>query len=304
VQRMDVTILTDHRYVSPGKSDPYIRNILVEDELVASALERKGLKVWRTSWDDPWMDWSTTDHALFRSTWDYFDRFEEFDPWLDRVSRQTTLVNPYRVIRWNLDKHYLGDLARQGINIPPTLYIEPGWQRSLDEIFRETGWREAILKPVVSGAARHTYRIVPANAPRYETLYRQLIGREALMLQEFQHHVISRGEVAFMLFGGKFSHAILKRARKGDFRVQEDFGGTVHPYDPTPGEITFAEDAVAACVEVPVYARVDVILDNSGRPSLSELELIEPELWFRYRPAAADLLADAFTRMMVSGPSG
>lgn len=301
LKRTDVTILTDRRYLSPDKRDPYIRNIQAEDAMVASALERKGLKVGRTSWDDPGMDWNTTDYALFRSTWDYYDRFGEFEPWLEMVHGQTTLINSYDIVRWNLDKHYLQDLERRGINVPPTLYIKRGEKHPLEDIVRDTGWQEVILKPVVSGGARHTYRILAGEASGYESIFRELVRRESLMLQEFQHSVISRGETALMLFGGKFSHAILKRARKGDFRVQDDFGGTVHAYDPSPGEITFAEDAVAAWGDTPVYARVDIIQDNHGRSALSELELIEPELWLRFRPAAADLLAEAFMDITIRG---
>ena len=82
----------------------------------------------------------------------------------------------------------------------------------------------------------------------------------------------------------------LKKAKEGDFRVQDDFGGTVHDYDPTENEIRFAEAAVKACPELPIYARVDIFEDNDGNIALSELELIEPELWFRnYKPAALAL---------------
>ena len=72
----------------------------------------------------------------------------------------------------------------------------------------------------------------------------------------------------------------------------DDFGGTVHHYHPTPAEITFAEEVVARCGYLPVYARVDAIWDNAGRMAVSELELIEPELWFRFHPGAANQLAE------------
>ena len=79
---------------------------------------------------------------------------------------------------------------------------------------------------MVSGAARHTYRFLPEDAEQHETLYQQLIGEEAMMIQEFQVQVPIKGEVAFMLFDGRFTHAILKKAKEGDFRVQDDFGGS------------------------------------------------------------------------------
>ncbi len=295
-QSIDVTILTDHRCVNPAKDDPYYQNVLKEDALVREHLEKGGLRVERRAWDDPRFDWSQTAFILFRSTWDYFDRFPEFSTWLEEVKTLTGMINPYEIISWNLDKHYLQDLAASGINIPPTLFLEKGVSGSLSTKIATTDWKEIILKPVVSGAARHTYRFLPEDAEQHEALYQQLIGEEAMMIQEFQVRVPVKGEVAFMVFDGRFTHAILKKAKEGDFRVQDDFGGSVFPYDPSTQEIRFAEEVVERCGYDPLYARVDAIWDNQGRLSVSELELIEPELWFRFHPPAAGKLADAIIK--------
>ena len=141
----------------------YVENLLKEDGMVKRAFEKRGFKVGRTNWDNPDFDWSQTRYIVFRSTWDYFDRFPEFSKWLNKVSSQTSMVNPFSIIKWNMDKHYLQDLATEGINIPPTVYVEPGDQRSLREIFLKTGWSDIILKPAVSGAARHTYKLHSEN---------------------------------------------------------------------------------------------------------------------------------------------
>ncbi|MTI30403.1 ATP-grasp domain-containing protein [Xanthovirga aplysinae] len=291
--KFDLIILTDSRYVQPKEIDCYVQNILDEDKLVKDALEKRGLKVGRTNWDNPEFDWEETHHILFRTTWDYFDRFEEFTQWLSGVSKQTKLINPLKTIKWNMDKHYLNDLAKSGINIPPTIFLEPGESRSLFEIVKSSGWKESILKPAISGAARHTYRLNEENIEEHEGIFKELITNETMLLQEFQQQVVTKGEVAFMVFGGKYSHAVLKKAKSGDFRVQDDFGGTVHEYKASEEEIQFVEKVVSMCEPTPTYARVDVIWDNMGELCVSELELIEPELWFRKSPQAADLLADA-----------
>jgi glutathione synthase/RimK-type ligase-like ATP-grasp enzyme len=295
---VDVTLLTDARYVNPVNPDWYKQNILEDDRLVREALEQKGLTVARTNWDNPGYDWSKTKLAVFRTTWDYFDRYAEFSEWLDRVNKQTQLINSLSLIRWNIDKHYLRDLEQQGIRIPPTAFIEPGDQRTLAEIITTTGWRDCILKPAISGAARHTYRLNQKNISEHEEIFRQLIAHESMLLQEFQKPVLEKGEVAYMLFGGKFSHAVLKKAKPGDFRVQDDFGGTVHDYKPSAQEIEFAERVVAHCKPFPVYARVDVIWNNQDELCVSELELIEPELWFRKHHAAAELFAEALSKIV------
>lgn len=290
--KFDLVILTDHRYVNPSERNDYIDNVLLEDGLVKEALEAKGLRVYRTNWDNPDFDWTTTKAILFRTTWDYFDRFEEFSIWLNKVSQQTKLINPESLIRWNIDKHYLKDLSEKGIHTVETQFIEQGEQTSLQELADRYNYNHFVLKPTVSGAARHTYNIKFENIAVYEGIYAELINNEAMMIQPFIKNITTKGEIAFMVFGGKFSHAILKKAKPGDFRVQDDFGGTVHDYIPTQSEITFAENVVSKCNPLPLYARVDAVWDNDGKLAVAELEMIEPELWFRNDPKSATYLAD------------
>jgi len=288
--KFDVIVLTDHRYLIDSE-DPYKHNVFYEDALVVNALKAEGLKVDRKAWDDSVFDWSSTKSIMFRTTWDYFDRFDEFSEWLSHVSEQTQLINSERLIRWNIDKHYLKDITDNGIHIPETEFIEIGTEITLKELHDKLGWRDTVLKPCISGAARHTYKLNPENLDEHETIFSELIKHEAMMLQPFQHNIVKEGEISMMVFNGQFTHAILKKAKTGDFRVQDDFGGSVEDYLPSDEEIRFAEHAVTACLELPLYARVDIFTDNQGKLAVSELELIEPELWFRSYPEAALVLA-------------
>ena len=167
----DVAVLTESRYLAANEADWYTRQVHAEDGLVMQALERQGLRVTRRDWADPAHGWQDTRSVLFRTTWDYFHRFGEFSPWLDQVSRNARLFNEAALIRWNLDKHYLGDLARAGVNVVPTAYVERGDPRSLAHVVAETGWDELILKPAISGAARHTYRFSADEAAVHRALY-------------------------------------------------------------------------------------------------------------------------------------
>jgi glutathione synthase/RimK-type ligase-like ATP-grasp enzyme len=289
----DITILTDKRYVNPSKIDTYTQNVLDEDCFLQEALERLDLNVTRTNWDDPTFDWSTTKYIIFRTTWDYFERFDEFEKWLTEVQQKTKLINPREVIIWNIDKHYLNDLKSAGINIPKTVFIEPGDQRTLAQVANEYEFDKFILKPAVSGGAYNTFMIDSDTILNHESIFASLIANESMILQEYLESITSKGEVSHMVFGGKYSHSILKKAKDGDFRVQDDFGGSVHTYTPSQEEIQFAQNAVKACSPEPVYARVDVVWDNDGQLALGELELIEPELWFRMDTNSADKCAAA-----------
>lgn len=290
--KFDITLLTSSKYLSAEKDDWYVSNILEDDRLLTEALEKRGLRVIRIHWDNPSFDWPETKFVIFRTPWDYFNRYDEFSKWLDKASTVTKFINPIEVIRWNIDKHYMLELQEAGINIPPTIFVEPGDKRSLKEIAGKAGWNEFILKPAISGGAWHTYRINKDNIAKHDGIFKELIADKSLLLQEFQNNILKNGEVSFMVFGGKFTHAVLKKANGGDFRVQDDWGGTVHDYSPGEDEIKFAEEVVEKSLPCLPYARVDVMKDNRGNLTLIELEVFEPELWFRKNPLAAEIFAD------------
>lgn len=295
---IDITILTAEQYLNPVNPDWYVQQILQEDLLLREALERKGLRVHRIDWTNKTFKWTDTASVIFRSTWDYANRYDEFVSFIHTAASQTRLINPFETILWNLDKHYLRDLQTRGISIPETIYIERNTTGTLQEIFRRSGYTEAILKPTFSAGARHTYRLTAENIPDHEALFKELILNEAMMMQPFLHSVLTHGEITLVIIGGKFTHAVHKKAKQGDFRVQDDYGGTVHHYTPTHEEIAFAERTIAACHPVPAYARVDILRDDHGNPVVSELEAIEPELWFRFHPHAAERLAETIVHIL------
>lgn len=292
LKTIDVVVLTDRRYINPEQINGYISNVLLEDDLVVKALEAKGLNVLRRSWDDMDFDWETARVLLFRTTWDYFDRFSEFAPWLDRVAKQCILINPPEVLYWNIDKHYLGDLKSKGVNIAPTVFIEKGTTCDIPAILEAGNWEEAVVKPCISGAGRHTYRVSSNTSDQIREPLDKLLQEESMMVQEFQRSIVTEGEISLMIIGGKCTHAVLKKARKGEFRVQDDFGGTIHPHEASAEEMAFALRCTAATEYDLIYARVDIFRDNKGELCLAELELIEPELWFRLHKEAAPELAE------------
>ena len=289
----DVIILTESQYINPTEDSLYIKNVLNEDQLLIDACNNIGLKTIKKAWDDDSFDWSTTKCIVFRTTWDYFHRFEEFSAWLKNVESKTQLINSAKLIHWNVDKNYLGELSAKGVAIAPTLFVKAGERSTLQDLYNEFGYSEVILKPCISGAARHTYKINASNVNEFESVFSELISKEDMMLQEFQAQIETKDEVSLMLLDGKYAQAGVPRAKKGDFRVQDDWGGTLESFEPSSKEIDFAEKALAACFELPVYARVDIMWSENNEPLLAELELMEPEVWFRRDNLASHKMANA-----------
>ena len=298
----DVALLTEQRYTAAvaAEGDWYLDNILRDDHLLQAALMRHGISSVRIDWASPDVDWSQFRCAVFRTTWDYFERRDEFTAWLNHIRGQTRLCNDAALIAWNMDKHYLADLEAKGIPIVPSQFIERGRTATLHELLDESGWEEAIIKPCISGAARHTYRLNRESAAQLEPVVRQLLTDESLILQPLQQSVLRDGEDTLMLFNGGFTHAVRKVPKPGDFRVQDDHGGTVRPHEPSDAQIEFAQRAMAACQSAPAYGRVDLVRDNHGNLVVMELELIEPELWLRNHPPAATAFADAIAKIVLA----
>jgi len=289
--KYDIALLTEAQYVNPVKTDWYVDQILKEDGLVKTELEALGYSVAKIDWADKDQDWSEIKLCVFRTIWDYFHRYDEFSNWMNTAKSQTKFVNPIDQILWNVDKHYMQDLEANGVPIVESYFIEKSESRTLNQIHIDLGWTKTVLKPCVSGGARHTYLINPGNVNEHEAIFSELIANEAFMLQPFIESITTKGEVSHIVIAGEYTHSILKKAKSGDYRVQDDFGGSVHQYEASEVEVKFAEKVAKSCSPLPAYARVDVVWDNNDELAVGEVELIEPELWFRECPDAAKKLA-------------
>ena len=93
----EVLVLTERRYEGDGSlsnmPQEYVDNVLQEDGLVVDALVRVGFAAKRVAWCNDGIRWDACAAALFRTTWDYFDRWETFSAWLNHASDRTTLFN-------------------------------------------------------------------------------------------------------------------------------------------------------------------------------------------------------------------
>ncbi len=297
----DVYLLTESRYERPGadaRADPYVANILREDELLAAALGALGLTCERVDWARPDVPWERARCALFRTTWDYFDDVPRFRAWLDRITGRVRLLNDAALVRWNMDKRYLAELGAEGLPVVPTRFLRRGERVDLAAAMAAAGWGEVVVKPRVSGAARETRRIARDEAAAHQPWLDARLNQEDMLLQPFFARVLREGERSIMVIDGVCTHGVRKRARPGDFRVQDDHGGTVEPDEVDAAGRALAERAVAACPTPPVYARVDLVPDEAGAPHIMELECVEPELFLRMHPPAAEALARAVARAL------
>jgi glutathione synthase/RimK-type ligase-like ATP-grasp enzyme len=260
---------------------------LHQDDLpLAAALRAAGLDPVAEVWTDPSVDWSAYDAVLLRAVWDYHTRYLEFTEWLGQLDKAGVAVfNDSDLVRWNADKRYLLELRERGIAIVPS-QVAAG--ACLREVVGGLDGQEIVIKPTVSATAYNTIRGLAGSAELDRAI--DDLPDDVYLVQPFLPEIQSEGEWSLIYFDGEFSHATLKRPADGDYRVQDDFGGTSTPADPAPGVRAGADAALAALDgrTPPVYARVDGVV-AAGRFLLMELELIEPYLFLpHHAPAVTD----------------
>lgn len=218
-------------------------------------------------------DLSGFDLVLPLLAWGYQ---RDADQWLRALDNWEAiglpLANPAALLRWNTDKRYLGELAAHGIAIVPTLFAEALSEADLAAGRARFG-PQIVIKPAISGGADGTYRL-GADDP----LPQERAG-QTMLVQPMMPAITQEGEYSLFYFGGQFSHAILKRPAKGDFRVQEQFGGRETPVAAPAGACALAQASLAAAPEAALYARIDMVRGADGDFRLMELELIEPALF-------------------------
>ena len=251
------------------------------------------------NWDDPAVDWSRFALAVLRSTWDYTMRFDEFLAWAERVSKQTRLLNPPQIVRWNTDKPYLAELEKAGVPIVPSSFVEPGddARAHLERFLKTHAAAEFVVKPSIGAGSRDAQRHSRAEpAAALSHAQRLLDAQRSVLLQPYLDRVDEHGETALIYFAGQFSHAIRKGPllRRGEDATRALFAAEhITPRTPSAAEVSIAEQTLAAMpFDKPLlYARVDLIHDADGAPRVLELELTEPSLFFAHAPGSAQRFA-------------
>jgi glutathione synthase/RimK-type ligase-like ATP-grasp enzyme len=267
--------------------------IAVDDLPLAHELERRGVVVSACPWDLRELRPGPVRNLLIRSAWNYDSAPEAFLQWLiDLEEKGARVVNSSEIVRWNIHKNYLLEAADRGATLPRTRKFVPANADPEALAAEFAGHDRVVLKPCVSLSAHHTYLI---RTGEIFSAVRDLANPEReYLLQEYMPE-IEAGELSFVYFAAQFSHCVRKTPKQGDFRVQGDFGATRVIHVPTAEQIKEASKLLSLAPEVPVYARVDVVMRGSTLV-LMEIELIDPMLFLGWEPQAAARMADVLLR--------
>lgn len=227
---------------------------------------------------------ATFDALLPLFVWDYFEGNEAtFVEQIQQAAQQTTVLNSPDLVAWNADKSYLDNLKQKGAAVIPTQTVDQVDEATVKAAFDRFDCEQLVIKPQVGGGA---WRQVLLNQTDEFPAPDQLPPGEAL-IQPFLPSVLNEGEYSLIFFGAQFSHALIKRPKSGDYRIQSIYGGTESTYHPTATE----KDAAARILELlpkpPLYARIDLLRGLDEELKLIEVELIEPYLYLPHATGEA-----------------
>ncbi len=253
----------------------------------AKALETAGFMVEGRRWTDDTPE-AGADIVLPLVAWGYHQRIAQWHALLDRLeAARVAVLNPVPLLRWNSDKAYLAELGAVGIPTVPTIAVAALDEAALADARTRFATTELVVKPPVSAGADGTYRISSGDE------IPESVRGKRMLIQPFQRAISTQGELSLLLFGGTLSHALIKRPKTGDYRVQPHLGGTETLCEAPLEAVDLAHRALAAAPAHATYARVDMIADEAGDWQIMELELIEPALWLPRAPGSANRFAAA-----------
>lgn len=275
----------------------------IDDHLAVAPLGRLGWSVEDVPWRRSGVEWAAYDAVVIRSTWDYAKDPGAFLEVLTQVGRSgVELFNSLDLVRWNIRKTYLRDLATRGVSIVPTLWRERLGRGELRGLFDEVGSNEIVVKPVIGASARGAFRVSKAASVEEVGMIEAWYADRALLAQPFVRAIPADGEFSLFYFNGAYSHAIQKKPKPADFRVQEEHGGSNVVVKAAPELLARGAHVLNSLDATPLYARVDFVRANDANGYwLMELELIEPSLYLRMDAAAPERFAMALHERVMTG---
>jgi hypothetical protein len=261
------------------------------------------LELVEIDWRAPLADFDGMALVLLGSAWDYQDFPEEFLARLDAlVARGIAVHNPPEVVRWNVDKRYLLDLAQRGAATVPTLWLDDVDRAGVLAAMDHFGVERVVVKRQVGAGALGQYSFSRNALP--EEHWRMGL---ACMVQPFLASIPAEGEYTFLFIDGAFSHGVLKRPAVGDYRIQSLYGGSEHDFTPSPTDLATAQAVVAALpFAPPLYCRVDMARLPTGELAVMEAEMIEPYLYPEQGSQLGQRMAQAINARVraLSAPPG
>ncbi|AYV85166.1 MAG: glutathione synthase [Satyrvirus sp.] len=231
-------------------------------------------------------DYSRYSKVLIFKTYDYYEHVDDFIRTIKKIGDK--LINPLKLVLWNINKIYLLDLYDKGIRNIPITFVSSNLSLSS---FNDIDTQYVVIKPTIGSSS---YNVIVRKTPHtqkevdeiknhmYNELEHPYKPGEKFLIQPY-YEGIKQGEISLIYFHDGFHHAINKII-KNDELILTYMNRMVVPYTPDKELLDIAQKMIDTSYEITgeklYYGRLDFILHH-GKYILMEMELIEPNLFFK-----------------------
>jgi Prokaryotic glutathione synthetase, ATP-grasp domain len=272
-----IAIMVTHSYYDESSSNIYVPMVREQIKFLTDAMAKLDIELLPIYWEDLGNDWAQFDLVLPLMAWDYPSFPERFLSALDEViAAGTSLLNPIKILKENMQKSYLTRLYEMGAKVPPTLEYDMENAQAVYGAFDKFNCEEIIIKPIVGAGAWRQARLKKGD----ELPKREDLPPNIALVQPFIPSVATNGELSMLFMGGELSHALMKTPKAGDYRTQPKYGAKEVNTNP-PQEALNAAKSILEKYDPDgelLYARIDMVEYNNDW-LLMEMELIEPYLY-------------------------
>ena len=134
--------------------------------------------------------------------------------------------------------------------LPPSIFVEKESNEKLSHLLNGLDWSDIVIKPMISAGSFGLKRLKSdsVEAGSFLTQLRSkgfpfeflgdtyIIPPSDVIVQRFVPDILN-GEVSLLYFGGKYSYAVIKKAKAGDFRSHPIWGASVEKHMPSVDEL-------------------------------------------------------------------
>jgi len=219
-------------------------------------------------------DLAKYDKIVLSACWNYYLNPQNF---LQKIKQnKDKVINHYKTIEWNINKKYLFDLEKWGINIFPTIICGAKDTNKIKDFLHK--YTKIVIKPLI-GAGSHKVFIIN-NLEELENTIEKHFVNEDFILQKYMKE-IEEGFYYLVFFNYTFSHHCVFKLNDTEKVMSNN-----NKYIINKGCSTKFIDYASNILQIVksngyncVYARIDGINVNNNF-YVMELELIEPGLLF------------------------
>lgn len=261
-----------------------------EDIDIRNACKSHGLASKIATLEDISESVASSDVVIFKSIWGYHTNYTKFiDQIITLNKKGVTLLNDADFICWNIHKHkYLSEVRDLGIVPTECINIkkivkESEMKRLLSRIGRKFGVNHVVIKPSV-GASGYLTKAYPLKKAGVQALLLLNQSKHFDFIVQPYRTSITEGELSAIVINGNILYGVVRFPGILHFKKDTEYVHVSSVPSLVKEKICKLNNFfIKKFGEYPNICRVD-FLKHGFTYEILEIELIDPDLFFRHIP--------------------